>query len=85
MSPSAIQCEASSLQTHTLPVHRSTSGLPASGWCPVGAAFWLMGRQASMLRRGKWASTAGRKGQGRIGDLRCFEASGPGVGGGTGR
>lgn len=44
-----------------------------------------MGRQASMLRRGKWASTAGRKGQGRIGDLRCFEASGPGVGGGTGR
>lgn len=39
-----------------------------------------------MLKRGKWMSTAGgQEGAGQIGKLGRFEASGPGVGRGTGK
>ena len=60
MSPSAFQCGPSLPPTHDLPIR-----LP-SGRCPVGTAFWPEGRQASMPRSGRMASTARREGRGRL-------------------
>lgn len=70
--------------THILSVHGSSHRVSALVLCRFCLKeLGRTERQACMLRWGIMPSTAGGEGQGTVREPRCFEASGPGAGGGT--